>query len=200
MKLIIFDFDGVLVDTLLACYSIVSETNEDLSIEEYKNFFAGNINDALRGNKKMNPHPDFFGCYDVNTREIKVPLILKALVEKLSENYILSIVSSTATSSIRTILEREGINKYFKDILGNDVHGSKVVKIEMVLEKENTLPKDTVFVTDTLGDILEGKKCDVKSIAVTWGFHDKETLEKGNPAVIVDNPSDLEGAIKDVLK
>ncbi|MFZ3015756.1 MAG: HAD hydrolase-like protein, partial [Minisyncoccia bacterium] len=62
------------------------------------------------------------------------------------------------------------------------------------------LPKDVVFITDSLGDILEGNECGVKSIGVTWGLHGRETLKKGNPVAIIDDPRDLEGVINNVLK
>lgn len=62
------------------------------------------------------------------------------------------------------------------------------------------LPKDAVFITDTLGDIREARECDIDSIAVTWGFHERKTLEKGNPIVIVSDPRELFVEIDNVLK
>ena len=51
-----------------------------------------------------------------------------------------------------------------------------------------------------MGDIIEAEKCGVRSIGVTWGLHGRETLEKGNPVTIIDDPRDLENAINNVLK
>ncbi|MEI8270921.1 MAG: hypothetical protein WCG45_06165 [bacterium] len=77
-KLVIFDFDGVLVDTLGIVYTINKEIHQDLSIEEYKSFFEGNINFAVRkdGTKKKS-HPNFFDLYDSGSREIIIPGIFK---------------------------------------------------------------------------------------------------------------------------
>lgn len=47
-KIVMFDFDGVLIDTLLPCYKINVEANEDLDMEEYKNMFNGNIHTSLK--------------------------------------------------------------------------------------------------------------------------------------------------------
>lgn len=80
------------------------------------------------------------------------------------------------------------------------MHGSKIIKINSILKKYNIEPNDTVFITDTLGDIKEAKECGVKSIAVTWGLHDRETLEKGNPVAIIDDPRELLRVIEKVLK
>ncbi len=195
-----FDFDGVLIDTLLACYTINAEIHENLSLEEYKSFFEGNIYSAKRYNgEPKKSHPNFDELYKTRTREIKIPESIKDILKFLSDKYILAIVSSTPTDSIKKILEKENCI-YFEDILGADVHTDKTLKIKMLLEKYNISPAETVFITDTIGDIREAEKCKVKSIAVTWGFQSKEVLVKANPEAIIEDPKDLIGAILDVVK
>lgn len=200
-KIVLFDFDGVLIDTLGILFFINQEINQDLSIEEYKSFFKGNIYDATRkdGTFKKN-HPDFDSLYKLKTREMMVPDPLKFIIKELSNLYTLIIVSSTHSELIKNILEREKISEYFTEILGADVDRNKVIKINSVLTKYSVLSKDVVFITDTVGDIKEAEKCGVRSIAVTWGFHDKETLEKANPAIIIDNPGNLIKNVQDLLK
>ena len=200
-KLVLFDFDGVLVDTLNIYHTISSEVNPDLSIEEYKTFFEGNIYDSLRkdGNK-TNRHPNFQERVQDYIREMVIPILLKDILINLSQNYILFIVSSTPSSDLKQILQRENSLEYFTGILGSDVHTSKVVKNKMILEKYGVSPENAVFITDTLGDIKEARQCGIESIAVTWGFHDRERLEKGNPSHIIDNPEDLIQAIENMLK
>ena len=48
-----------------------------------------------------------------------------------------------------------------------------------------------IFITDTLGDIREAAQVAIPAIGVTWGFHPRARLEKGNPLVIVDTPKEL---------
>ena len=52
MKLIIFDFDGVLVDTLIMNYEISKEVNENLSMTDFRSLFNGNIYDSLKNLKR----------------------------------------------------------------------------------------------------------------------------------------------------
>lgn len=200
-KIVMFDFDGVLVDTLIHSYTITQETNENLSIEEYKTFFNGNIHDASRkNNQSVKYDPEFHQKYRHLVREIKIPDVLKQGIVELAQFYMLVIVSSTLSESIKEILVREGIEGSFEDILGADIHPSKVFKIKTVLEKYTATPDDCVFVTDTLGDIQEATECDVRTIAVTWGFQERENLEKGNPLAIIDDPSALADTIKNMVK
>ena len=57
----------------------------------------------------------------------------------------------------------------------------------MVFENFNLKPEECVFVTDTLGDILESKKVSMKAIALENGYHERERLEKGNPWKIISS-------------
>lgn len=125
---------------------------------------------------------------------------LKETVVTLSFQYLLAVVSSSPDKYIIDYLESEGMENYFNEISGSDVHKSKVVKINLILEKYKVSPKDTVFITDSLYDILDGNSCGVKSIGVTWGLHDKNELNKGNPIVIIDDVTKLLSAIQNVLK
>jgi len=200
-KLVMFDFDGVLVDTLFINHKIYEEVNEELSLDEFKSFYHGNKFKAKRfdGSDRCE-HPNRCEKYDFHTRELKVPEIFKDIVKELSLKYILSIISSTHSSSIEKIIKRDGLGGYFSDILGVEVDKSKVKKIKMLLDKYGVDKDNSVYITDTLGDICEAGECSVPSVGVLWGYHDKETLKKGNPAQIIDDPKDLIGAIDNVLK
>ena len=125
---------------------------------------------------------------------------LNETVVTLSSKYLMTVVSSSPDKYITNYLEGEGMEKYFNEILGSDVHKSKVVKINKILEKYKVHPKDAVFITDSLYDILDGNGCGVKSIGVTWGLHNKKELDKGNPIITIDDPRDLLDSIQNVLK
>jgi len=197
-KLILFDFDGVLVDTLGVAFNINVEVMPDLSLETYKSFFEGNIHDAIASGKKKRI-PDFDDKFRSYTRELKIPEALKKVLQSLSSSNIITIVSSSSTNIIKEIITREKVDTYFSDVFGGDVHTNKVTKIKTLLEKYGISPGKAVFITDTLGDILEAKACGVKSIAVSWGFHDLNRLEKGNPFKIVHTPEELLSSIEGVL-
>ena len=75
---------------------------------------------------------------------------------------------------------------------------SKVKKIERIKEENpNAL---FYYIGDTSGDIKEGQKAGVTTVAVTWGFHEKENLEKENPDHIVDTPIELVKLFKSMDK
>lgn len=201
MKAILFDFDGVIVDTFSFCYRIMSERYGGITEEEYRAKFEGNINDALKKRQETQPADpsakpfDFFGQYTPALLACEPNQELVGVVRDLAARYPLVIISSTISSAIDQYLTRVGLREYFQEILGNDVEKSKVKKIQRSLEVYEMKPSETIFVTDTLGDIKEAHMCDVRSIAVTWGFHSEETLLKGKPFKVVHKPAQLLEAI-----
>lgn len=201
-KLVIFDFDGVLVNTLEFSYIIHKEKNPELTWKKFQDFSNGNFIDAINnvesGGNYIIPH-DFKEKYQNNIEKINIHETLHKSIISLSKEYQIAIVSSTYSYLINDFLVKENLRKYFSDILGTDVDRSKIIKINSLLKKYDVLPKDAVFITDSLGDILEGNVCGVKSIGVTWGIHGKENLEKGNPVSIIDNPLELLDIIENVL-
>jgi phosphoglycolate phosphatase-like HAD superfamily hydrolase len=202
-KIVIFDFDGVLADTEEFCYKIHKTTNKNLTWKKWQDFCDGNfidgINNAVAGESHMIPE-DFYERYQEEIEKINVNEVLDKTVIELSKSYIISIVSSSGSKIIDTFLTKEKLREYFSDILGFDIHSNKTIKINTLLKKYNILPENAVFITDSLGDILEANKCGVKSIGVTWGIHPQKTLEKGHPAVIIDDPRELINSINNVLK
>lgn len=197
-KLVVFDFDGVLVDTLGINFEINKETQPDLTLDEYKSFLEGNIHEAIASGRKK-AIPDFNDKFRARTRQLKIPMILKEILHDLSSKYILTIVSSSSDNIIKEITERENVSNFFADILGSEINKNKVLKIKMLFDKYGAKPENAIFITDTLGDIREASECNVRSIAITWGFHDKATLLKGNPFAIIDDPRALVPTIEKIL-
>lgn len=120
---------------------------------------------------------------------------ISEVIEELSKIYNLIIISSTNSDIIRHFLEKHKIVGCFQWILGNDVHENKTAKIEMVFGKYAVSARDCVFVTDTVGDVLEAKKVEVGSIGVTWGFHSHETLSQSDTFRLTKRPDELPGVI-----
>ncbi|MBP7056897.1 HAD family hydrolase [Candidatus Gracilibacteria bacterium] len=195
MKIILFDFDGVIVDSFAICYKIMRGC-EQITPDGYRARFEGNINDAI----KLIPHDkqpfDFFGQYTPELMKCEPNQAVVRVIKELVRDHLCIIISSTISDSIKSYLTAYGLSDLFVEVLGNDVEKSKTKKIEAVLHRYNILPTETIFITDTLGDVNEAKKCSVESIAVTWGFHPAETLQKGNPLCIVDHPADILTFIK----
>jgi len=202
-KLVIFDFDGVLADTLPFAFKLHKENNPTFTWDKYQKFGMGNFFDFMNKlvNGEMHIFPkDFDDKYKEHIEKINVEDVLSETIKILSKDYILTVVSSTAGNVINKFLTKEKLRNYFSDILGLEIDKDKTKKINNLLQKYNILSDNAVLITDTAGDIKEADLCKVKSIGVTWGLHNREILEKANPTFIIDDPKDLLSTIQNVLK
>lgn len=192
MKAIIFDFDGVIHDTIEFHIKKIKDLSSiDLSLKEYKQIHTGNFFTTV---------PEKFKHIDWNVyreyiskefSELKIKEEIKNVILKLSKKFELSIISSGGTQNIKNYFKNNNIQNTFKEILGQEDGESKEEKFKFILNKYNLTPNECIFVTDTLGDILEANRLNIKSIGVTFGLHDKELLKKGNPSKIISNINEL---------
>jgi phosphoglycolate phosphatase len=126
-----------------------------------------------------------------------MPFFSSEDVQYLKKLGALHIISSTKEESIKKFLKYNKLN-YFDEILGYDFHKSKVEKFKYLLNKYNLKSDEVVFVSDTLGDILEAAEVNIRTIAVDYGFHDTDRLKKGNPLKIVSNLDELLKVLKNM--
>lgn len=200
-RFVFFDFDGVITDTYALSFGTAQKVCTHMSEEKYRGHFEGNINDW-----KLADELDHSGCnHDANWWELYLPQFTKAhpfpgsirAVQDLAAKYRLAIISSTVSMPILEFLKKYDAAHYFDDIFGNDVHPSKVEKMNMLFARYSLAPEHCVFITDTLGDMREAEKVNVGTIGVGWGFHEKERLQKGNPFRIVEHPQELSVAVEE---
>lgn len=199
---VLFDFDGVIADTFTMNYEVSRSFDASLTEDEYRARFLGNINNyrSWGDEEEKKRHDDaFFSRYLPRLLEAEIYPEMAAVVKGLAKDHLLFVVSSTLSAPIEGFLKREGLDRCFSGIYGNDVHRSKVEKIKMILSGHSLDPSRCVFVTDTVGDIREARKCGVDSIAVPWGFHDAPLLGGERPFGIASSADDLKSLIAQKL-
>lgn len=202
-KLVVFDFDGPIVDSLHACWNVSKSGNANITLDEYREMFNGNIHETLKVTTKLS-YPqgfDFWAAYrkGILPRE-PVAGIRDVLATLKNEGIPIVIVSSSLSTEIQNYLDTYQLSGFFDEILGADLHPSKVEKFKMLPSKYNVSYKDMIFITDTLGDLLEAQKLAIKSIAITWGYHDEINLLRGNPTTIVKETDTLAQTALTLLK
>jgi phosphoglycolate phosphatase len=193
------DYDGVLVDSLEiekkafieACYeNEFYEINSEnfLSFLEV-NFYEKMIEQHGLDLKKINNILNSYKALLANhLAKFKLFDGIDEVFKAIKDDNAIYIITSNLESICREVLTRNHIKNYI-DILGADKEKSKIKKILNTKSKYSDLP--AIFISDTKGDILEGKETGVKTIGVTWGWHDKEKIQEADPDYIVDTPEEL---------
>ncbi|TSC62376.1 MAG: phosphatase [Parcubacteria group bacterium Athens0416_74] len=198
-KFVLFDFDGVIVDSLWLAFGTAQQVHPHFTLEKWLPMFEGNIYanyDHSECTDACKPaQEDYFSIFSSRIGEIVAFSGMPEVVRQLSAKYGLAIVSSSVSMDIVATLKRLGLDAHFADVLGKDVHTSKVEKIHSLLSRYEARADDCVFVTDTLGDMLEAEEAGLDAIGVSWGFLPKERLVQGKPYRVVDTPQELLAAI-----
>ncbi len=191
MKAIIFDFDGVIDDSFEFHVNKITEfTGFNLSKKELRYIHTGNFFEkAPKELHEVNwkDYRDYI--FKEQTNQVINKNIKQTLLE-LHHKFNLFIISSGGTKNIKSYLTNNEIN-IFKEVLGFEKIKSKERKFEFIFKKYSLTPKDCIFVTDTLGDIIEANDVNVKTIAVDFGYHSRTVLSKGKPFAIISDLNEI---------
>lgn len=203
-RLIIFDFDGVLADTFDTFYPLMRDgmklVGRSFRMQQYRDLFINNVHRGFkdlfkRDKDKYSKFLEFRNTnydkyyYDKRHKAKLFPEALKFLKEA-SKNHILTITSSGRQKNVEDLLKKYRISNLFALIIANGAM-SKTYMLEEIIGKFGARPKETIMITDTIGDIKTAKNLGLKTIAVTWGFQTEDTLESAKPTIIVNSFKEL---------
>jgi phosphoglycolate phosphatase len=204
MALVIFDYDGVLADTLddllqfgqEACSQLGVKhlvTKDDLSSLEVMSFAAYG-----RACEVPEHLVDEFVkiCLNLFAEKESPPAIFKDLsnvISYLSVHHKIAIVTTNTSQNVNTFLIKHGLESHIDAVYGVDSPGSKAQKILMARNQllEDRQQESVFMVGDSLSDILAAKEASVISVAVTWGHQGLEHLLRGNPDYVISSPCEL---------
>jgi phosphoglycolate phosphatase-like HAD superfamily hydrolase len=207
---LIFDFDGTLVDS----FDKAVETFNQLA-DEFR--FKKAELDKIPELKHLTSR-ELIGYFNIPLYKIpKVLLRARALIRddllslptfgNMNEilaalfemNVGMGILTSNSTDNVHSWLERNNLRRYFSFIHEESTFFGKARVLRKII-KSNSLKDSLIFyVGDETRDIDAAKSCNLKSVAVTWGFNSGLVLSKHEPHHLVHQPDDLLRIIKDYI-
>lgn len=218
LKAILFDFDGVIADSVESIFGWFQHIASILDIE-----LPVKTTEEMRENF-MEPYPDlykFLGFnWDRDRNRIfneyvdyhsKGPVVLvegiKGVIETLSlqPDIKLAIVSSNEQTILDKNLDYHDMAKYFDTVIGTDTNNNVPLKpdptsILMALDRLEIALSESVYIGDQPSDVLAAynasllrPKEKMLTIALTTGFATKDRLISTNPQAdhILDHPADI---------
>jgi phosphoglycolate phosphatase len=197
-RVLAFDYDGVLVDSydvfkryfLIACQE---ENIDSISSEhDFLSLFDGNLYERMtqQGLSRDQILRIVLTVRDGIIQEqdsIKPFHGIRDMVHELADGNILAVVTSNDTGLVRHFLKTYDMD-CFTDILGSDREPSKQAKLQHLRRQHHATCH---YIGDTAGDIHEGTKANVTTIAVTWGWHTEQRLRRAAPDHVVHTPGEL---------
>jgi len=191
LKIIVFDFDGVIEENYELHYQLSKIKIKNITREEHKKQFEGNIHLARAKFGKRNTNFNFILYFNKIKEYLTIDDTKKEILVELSKKYKLGIVTSGFEKYIFKYLKNNNLINTFDFTYGFETNKYKTIKFDLIMTKYNCKPSEIIFVTDTLGDILDAKKKNIESIAVNFGYHKTSCLKKGKPHKIISSFKEL---------
>jgi phosphoglycolate phosphatase len=202
MSLLIFDFDGVLADTLGDMLRFAQEVCDELGVShtvvqtdlsELEVMSFATFGQACQVPEDL--VPEFVRrCTGKFAAKKSPPALfngLGAVVRKLAQMHVLAVVSGNTGENVRAFLEQHALQGCIRAVYGVDMPGSKAEKI-LLAKAQFAGHAETVFmVGDSLSDIRAARQAGVISIAVTWGHQSLGKLLEAAPDYVVHVPEEL---------
>ena len=208
IKLIIFDLDGTLIDSLKDITIAVNYATRpygiaEKSISEMGDLLGTGISiliDRVLGDRRdelkedvLKRFMDYYSAHLVEHTTIYPGVV--DLLENLA-GYKRAVVTNKREQFAKTMLNELGLGSYFDSILGSDSVGAKKpspVPLLHLLDLYKLDPSEAVMVGDSEIDIAAGKGAGVRTVGVTYGYREREALEGAD--FIIDDIRDLLGVI-----
>lgn len=198
--MIIFDFDGVIADSLpicqAACQFAVTEQGgaQRLAANPFADLSPLTF-EALGEQLGFDPHRFAADVMRyINDNQAFPPLFdgMVDVLKSLSAQHKIVILSATHTPILTAICQHHGIDACISQILGGDIEGSKGEKIITRLKPQATANANRVMVGDSVSDIDAAHAADVPAVAVTWGWQREKKLRIHGADFIADTPEKLQ--------
>jgi phosphoglycolate phosphatase len=200
-KLLIFDFDGTIADTLQVVVRIVNEIGPEfglppVSSDEFiglKNKSVGELLDLANISWTQLPlvikraRDRFTHHMDAVSPIATMPEVLRAIHEK---GYMTGILTSNTKENVKEFIRVHDIEVFTFVRAPRSLFG-KSRAIKDILKYNGFDPKDAVMIGDEVRDVEAAQKAKIDSIAVSWGFNSVELLSKAGPTKLIQQPHSL---------
>lgn len=200
----IFDFDGVICDSLESAMNVFNQIQKDhfptlpnaYSQDDMKIVYSGSLRTCLQKWLSEDESKKFFDLHSAEmskrTEKLKTfPGIGKVLTSLGNQN--VSIVTSAYSEAVEKILaeDKDYDKTCLYKIAGRELRQTKTVKINEILNGLGLTSKESIYVGDLESDILYCRDVPIDIVAVGYGYHPGEYLLEKKPTFYVDSVKDL---------
>lgn len=211
LKGVIFDYDGVIVNSLEVNFEIYNHICHCLdkpkfdSIKEFASRLNGDWRKLLKSIGIETESERTLASYiyreGIFRMMDRIPVMdgVVEVIRKLYPDYSLGVVTNTYSEFIMDKLREARILKCFDSIVDWESMEKKKPEPDQLLkcmEELGVEPKETIYIGDMENDMVAGNRAGIKTIAVGWGWHPLEKLKKHKPELVATHPDQILDFIK----
>lgn len=126
----------------------------------------------------------------------------EALLESLNDaGYLLAVATGKGRRGLDKVLEETGLRSQFVSTRCADEAFSKPhpQMLEYIMEVTGSEPAETLMIGDTEYDMEMASNASAHALAVSYGVHELERLQKHNPVGVIDALADLQSWLQSRL-
>ena len=205
---IIFDLDGTLLNTLEGLknstnFALKKFNSPEITLEQTRSFVGNGVRKLIeRAIPNGEQNPDFEKCLNTFKEHYSKTMYQKTVAYDGIEDMLTELkkrgVKTGVVSNKFDTAVKELCKNYFDGLIivaiGESPNVRKKPAPDSVLKAMKILgakPENTLYVGDSDVDIQTAKNSNHKSVGVTWGFRDRELLEKEGADFIINTPCEL---------
>lgn len=207
-KMVIFDLDGTLLDTLddlcnSVNYSLRTNNFPERSLAEVRTFVGNGIRLLIERSVPEGTSKELidktFECFKTyyavhcNDKTKTYPGVMDMLKELKKNGYKIAVLSNKAQYAVTKLCYI-----YFNNLLDDAVGARENVAkkpspdaLYICAENNNINLNNVIYVGDSDVDVATANNAGVRGIAVTWGFRSRELLIKCGAENLADNTDEL---------
>ena len=201
-RILVFDFDGTIADTLGETRRILNQIGPDYGIrhiEEHeldhlRHLSLNQLIDHLKIPKRRLP-----GLISRGTGLMRGNITRLQMIEGMSDVLVelrrhvhgFGILTSNATANVDLFLQTHGLRDQFDFISSTSKLTGKAKHLKAILKTFSLRPEEILYIGDELRDVKASQKAGIPIAAVTWGFNSRESLAAEKPDYLFDRPADF---------
>ncbi|MCZ4322987.1 phosphoglycolate phosphatase [Pseudomonas anguilliseptica] len=212
-RLVMFDLDGTLVDSVPDLAAAIDKTLRDLArpaagVAQVRDWVGNGarvlVRRALAGGL-AHEHIDealteqalerFMQHYAENHALTEVYPGVRPVLDWLREQQVeLAIVTNKPERFVAPLLDEKGLGGYFRWIVGGDTLPQQKpdpAALLHVLKLARVTAEQALFVGDSRNDVLAAKAAGVPCVALSYGYNHGRPIAEENPAYVLDCLSGL---------
>lgn len=213
-KLVIFDLDGTLLDTIADLAESANHALKQLGyptrdVEKIRTFVGNGVNKLLyrtlpdeekSEENMMRMRTHFVPYYDAHNADLSAPYPgIVALLEELQAKGLRMAVASNKYQEATVKLVKHYFPMIdFVEVLGQregiNVKPDPTIVFD-ILQKAGVSKEETLYVGDSGVDMQTAINAGVDAIGVTWGFRPRTELEDFHPMGLIDKAEELLGFV-----
>ena len=209
MAIILFDFDGVLADTLDDLLNFAREVCAQLGLPRNPTPADLEVLDTMSFvdyGQQLKLPPQYIDafvsqCLQRFNQRSRPPEIFEGMRQVITEaarHNTIAIVTGNTTPTVNEFLKENNLREHIKLIIGVEQKGTRPEKIERALRELGQGEKAAYMVGDAVSDIRAARETSTKSIAVGWGHQSPTRLMTAAPDYLVDSPQELLELLKKI--